>query len=342
VDFELSDDQVALRDAARELLGARSSPDRVRAVVDAGGGWDAELWKAMVDQGWTGIAVPEAAGGLGLGTVKLAILLEEVGAHLAPAPVLAQTLALWGLIEAGDDRADAVLAGEVLACVGWPSAPGCPEPVLYAPSAELAVLPREDELVAVDLRERRPRREPAMDRTRELGWLAADGSGPSAIVGGPAAVAAFLDRGATGHAAELLGAASRALAMTVQYAKDRVQFGRPIGSFQAVKHRCADMLVDVEGMRSAVYWAAWCIGAGHPDASVAASTAKAWCSDAGRRVMASALQVHGGIGFTWEHDVHLYLKRAQLDAVSFGDATFHRARLARLLRARVEAGESVL
>ena len=114
----------------------------------------------------------------------------------------------------------------------------------------------------------------------------------------------------------MLGGASRVLELTVEYAKERVQFGRPIGSFQAVKHRCADMLVDVEGMRSTAYHAAWCIGAGDPDASVAASTAKVWCSDASRRVMASGLQVHGGIGFTWEHDLHLYLKRAQLDQVT--------------------------
>ena len=140
----------------------------------------------------------------------------------------------------------------------------------------------------------------------------------------------------------MLGGAARALDMAVEYAKDRVQFGRPIGSFQAVKHRCADMLVDVEGMRSTVYWAAWCIGAGDPDATVAASTAKIWCSDASKRVMASALQVHGGIGFTWEHDLHFFMKRAQLDQVSFGDAAFHRARLTDRLRPRVEAGESIV
>ena len=180
-----------------------------------------------------------------------------------------------------------------------------------------------------------------MDRTRELGWLDVDGL-PAVRLGGPEAVAAAVDRGATVHASEMLGGAARMLALSVDYAKERVQFGRPIGSFQAVKHRCADMLVDVEGMRSAVYYAAWSIGARHPDASVAASTAKTWCSDAARRVMASALQVHGGIGFTWEHDVHLYLKRSQLDQLSFGDATFHRARLAGLLRPRVEAGESVI
>jgi alkylation response protein AidB-like acyl-CoA dehydrogenase len=147
------------------------------------------------------------------------------------------------------------------------------------------------------------------------------------------------------YAAELLGVAQRALDLAVAYAKGRVQFGRPIGSFQAVKHRCADMLVDVEGMRSAVYWAAWTLGdadSADDERAIAASAAKAWCSDAGSRVVASALQVHGGIGFTWEHDLHLYLKRAHLDAVAFGDAGHHRAHLARLLRARVEAGRSVI
>jgi alkylation response protein AidB-like acyl-CoA dehydrogenase len=180
-----------------------------------------------------------------------------------------------------------------------------------------------------------------MDRTRELGWLRFDDT-PATFLGGAAAVDAVVDRGATYTAAEMLGGAERVLAMAVEYAKVRVQFGRPIGSFQAVKHRCADMLVDVEGMRSSVYWAAWCIGAEDTDRSVAASTAKIWGADASKRVMASALQVHGGIGFTWEHDLHLFMKRAQLDQLTFGDAAFHRERLAALLRPRVEAGQSVL
>jgi alkylation response protein AidB-like acyl-CoA dehydrogenase len=142
--------------------------------------------------------------------------------------------------------------------------------------------------------------------------------------------------------AEMLGAADRVLEMTVAYAKDRVQFGRPIGGFQAVKHRCADMLVDVEGMRSATYYAGWAVGAGDPDAAAAASVAKVWSSDAARRVMASGLQVHGGIGFTWEHDLHLYLKRSQLDQMTFGDAVAHRERLAQILRPRAESGLPVL
>jgi alkylation response protein AidB-like acyl-CoA dehydrogenase len=213
--------------------------------------------------------------------------------------------------------------------------------VVFAPTADVAVVRTADAVFVVELDAVRPRAEPAMDLTRSVGWLHLDGT-PATRLGGADAVELFVDVGALAYAAELLGIGSAALGLAVAYAKEREQFGRPIGSFQAVKHRCADMLVDVEGMRSAVYYAAWCLAADDRDRSVAASTAKTWCSDAGRRVTASCLQVHGGIGFTWESDVHLFLKRAQLDEVSFGDAVFHRARLAGLLRARVDAGESVI
>jgi alkylation response protein AidB-like acyl-CoA dehydrogenase len=169
-----------------------------------------------------------------------------------------------------------------------------------------------------------------MDRTRSLSWLRLDQT-PALRLGGPDASAGALDRAATALAAELLGSSSRVLEMSVAYAKDRQQFGRPIGSFQAVKHRLADALVDVEAMRSSVYYAAWSVAAGDASASLAASAAKAWCSDASGRVMASGLQVHGGIGFTWEHDLHLFVKRAQLDQSSWGDAVFHRERIASML-----------
>jgi alkylation response protein AidB-like acyl-CoA dehydrogenase len=362
MDFELSDDQLALRDGARELLAGRASIDRVRAIMEVGGGIDAELWKAMVHQGWTAVELPEDRGGLGLGTVEIAVLLEEVGRHVAPAPFLQTVLALGALERAGEhERVDRLLSSVGAACVAWSARPdavradadgaawalsGQAGPVPYAPSADLAIVvasaPDGPALFALDLAELgRPAREPALDQTRELGWLDLSGA-PAIRLGGAAAVDDLLDRAAAGASAEMLGSATRALDMAVEYAKDRVQFGRPIGSFQAVKHRCADMLVDVEGMRSTVYWAAWCIGAGDPDASIAASTAKIWCSDAAKRVMSSALQVHGGIGFTWEHDLHLFLKRSQLDQVSFGDASFHRQRLTAMLRPRVEAGESVI
>ena len=336
MDFELSDDQVALRDAARSLLDGRSSPTQVRAVVDAGGGIDDGLWSAMVEQGWVTIG--------DYGIVELALLLEEVGAHVAPAPVLQQALAVDAL---GDSELAApILSGEAIGTVAFKPVSesggrltGRPEPVIHAPSARVLVVRSEDALWAVKGIESKA--EPAMDRTRALGWVTLDDT-PAVRLGGEEAVERFLDLGAVGHSAELLGASAKVLDLSVEYAKERVQFGRPIGSFQAIKHRCADMLVDVEGMRSAVYHAAWALGAGDPDRSVAASTAKTWCSDASRRVMTSGLQVHGGIGFTWEHDLHLYVKRAQLDGVSFGDATFHRDRLGTLLRAKIEAGQPLL
>jgi len=255
----------------------------------------------------------------------------------------------------------ALLSGERLGCVAWSRDAGAvtatrdgdawtltgrPDPVVDGPIADVAIVPALGRdgpaLFAVSLTEHgAPERESAMDLTRSLGWLHLDAT-PAQYLGAADAVDALLDHGATFTAAEMLGGASRVLEMATDYAKERVQFGRPIGSFQAVKHRCADMLVDVEGMRSTVYWAAWCIGAGDPDAAIAASTAKTWCSDASKRVMASGLQVHGGIGFTWEHDLHFFLKRAQLDQLAFGDATYHRERLAALVRPRVEAGTSVV
>jgi alkylation response protein AidB-like acyl-CoA dehydrogenase len=275
-----------------------------------------------------------------------------VGAHVAPAPILQQVVALEILVRAGSPLVAEALSGEMVAAICFTPVTaretggdwfldGTTEPVVYGPSADLAIVRSEQAVFAVDLEGVRPDAEAAMDCTRELGWLRFDAT-PARRLGGDELVEVLVDVGALAYAAELLGIGSAALELAVGYAKEREQFGRPIGSFQAVKHRCADMLVDVEGMRSAVYYAAWCIAADDPDRSVAASTAKTWCSDAGRRVTASCLQVHGGIGFTWESDVHLYLKRAQLDEVSFGDAVFHRARLASLLRARVDAGESVI
>jgi alkylation response protein AidB-like acyl-CoA dehydrogenase len=352
MDFELDDDQLALRDAARELLESRASSADVRVAVDRGHGFDPKLWAAMVDQGWTAIAVPGELGGLGLGWVELAVLLEQVGAFVAPAPILQHSVALALLVEARSPLVDALVSGDVIGAVahtpvaarefdgGW-FLDGSTEPVVYAPSAGVVVVRSDDAVFVVGLEGIQPAAEPAMDRTREVGWLRFS-STPATRLGGPELVELMIDAGAVAYAAELLGVGGASLDLAVAYAKDREQFGRPIGSFQAVKHRCADMLVDVEGMRSVVYYAAWCLGADDRERSVAASTAKTWCSDAGRRVTASCLQVHGGIGFTWESDVHLYLKRAQLDEVSFGDAVYHRDRLATLLRARVDAGESVI
>jgi alkylation response protein AidB-like acyl-CoA dehydrogenase len=365
MDFDLSDDQVALRDTARELLADLAAPARVRAFSETDAAYDPHLWAAIAEQGWLHVDASEAAGGLGFGTVEVAVLLETLGGHAAPVPYRSTMLAT-ALLEAAEAGGAAALRDEALvACVAWSRRPdavratsaggawtltGRPDPTLDAPAASLALVVALDDadqpgVFAVDLGPdgamAAPDAEPAMDITRRLGWLRFDAT-PARRVGGADVVESLVDRGALYTSAEMLGGAQRVLDLSVAYAKDRVQFGKPIGSFQAVKHRCADMLVDVEGMRSSTYWAAWAIGADDPDASVAASTAKVWGSDASKRVMASSLQVHGGIGFTWEHDLHFFLKRAQLDQLAFGDAAHHRTRLAALLRERVDAGLSVV
>ena len=378
MDFELSDEQRALQEAASALLDDRCPTSRVRQVADSGEAFDAELWGAMAEQGWLAVEVAESGGGLGLGLVETVVLCEQLGRHVAPVPFLGTILAgraLGWAVADGETNDGALLGhrtvetwtrmlstGEAVGAVAWSRRPravvaesdgrggwtlgGRADLVVYGPAADVVVVfaeaGGEPALFAVALGEaERPPAEPAMDRTRGMGWLALSGR-PALRVGGPARADDLLDRAATAVSAEMLGAADRVLGMTVAYAKDRVQFGRPIGGFQAVKHRCADMLVDVEGMRSSSYYAGWAVGAEDPDAAAAASVAKVWSSDAARRVMASGLQVHGGIGFTWEHDLHLFLKRSQLDQMSFGDAVFHRERLARILRPRAESGLPVL
>jgi alkylation response protein AidB-like acyl-CoA dehydrogenase len=387
VDFDLSGDQQALRDAAASLLDKMAGPEALRARVgtgvivgtlpgagtetgtgsgaanDAPAGYDEAVWSAMAEQGWLAIELSEDESGLGLGMVELAVLCEEIGSRLVAAPFLSTIVALGALC--GDEaRADAgtkewreaLGLGGAVGCVaaapgpsdltvsgteGQPRLSGQTPPVAYAPSADVAVVLAGAGVYGVDLRaEGRPPPLSAMDRTRELGVLVFEDT-PARLLGHQEAAARLVDRAATLASAEMLGAADRVLALTVEYAKDRVQFGKPIGSFQAVKHMLADALVDVEGMRSTVYYAAWCAAVDDPERSLSASMAKAWCSDASRRVMAAGLQVHGGIGFTWEHDMHLYLKRAQLDQVSYGDAAAHRDRIATLLRTRLDAGESL-
>jgi alkylation response protein AidB-like acyl-CoA dehydrogenase len=378
VDFELSDDQQALQDAATSLLDDRCPTTRVREVADETGHLDDQLWAAMAEQGWLAVELPETAGGLGLGLVETVVLCEQLARHLAPVPFLGTVLtgvALARAVAEGETGPSALLgdvdvgtwidqlgAGDAVGAVAWSRRPGAvsarpdvgggwtlsgrSDLVVYGPAADVVVVFAEAEgspsLFAVAPEGgQRPTAEPAMDRTRSVGWL--EMADRRALrLGGPERAGDLLDRAATATSAEMLGAADRVLEMTVAYAKDRVQFGRPIGGFQAVKHRCADMLVDVEGMRSATYYAGWAVGADDPDAPAAASAAKVWSSDAARRVMASGLQVHGGIGFTWEHDLHLFVKRSQLDQMSFGDADAHRDRLARMLRRRAESGLPVL
>jgi acyl-CoA dehydrogenase len=359
MDFDLSADQRSLQEAARQLLDDRSSPTVVRAHLESGAPYERTLWQAMVDQGWLAVAVPEAAGGLGLGWVEAAVLLEEVGRHLSPVPFAPQLITLAALAGHAEHqgRVDGLMEGTTLGAVAWthrpdalerggdddaPSLSGRLGPVEGASVADVVVVVEPDGVYLVDQAAAgRPPAQPAMDLTRSLSWLTLDGT-PSVRLGGPEASARLGALGAVATSAELLGGADRVLELATEYAKDRIQFGVPIGSFQAVKHRCADMLVDVEGMRSATWYAAWAVDTEEPGWAMAAATAKVWCADASKRVMASGLQVHGGIGFTWEHDLHLYLKRSQFSQLDYGDASYHRDALASSLRAEVLAGHGVM
>ena len=336
VDFDLSDDQRALRDAARDLLAEHATTERVRASL--GTGIDRDLWSALASQGWLAVEVDGSGGGLGLGFVEVALLAEAIGRHVAPAPFLSTVLARDAVARAAADGVagatewvERLATGDAIGAVGWSG-----ELVVDAPIADVIVL-ADAEAVRLVTPATAPATEPAMDETRSVGWVRETG----VAIGGPADAQRLFDRASAGYAAEMLGASERMLEVSVEYAKVREQFGRPIGSFQAIKHRLADALVDVEGMRSSAWYAGWSVSVEDPGRSLAASTAKAWCADASGRVMDSALQVHGGIGFTWEHDLHLYLKRAQLDQHVFGTAPAHRERLASLLEQRLAAGEDL-
>ena len=340
MDFDFSAEQDDLREAARALLERYCPRATVRQIVgnpgEAGGErpadqlFDRALWQHLTAQGWLGIELPADVGGTGLGTVESCILAEEVGRAMAPVPFLPTVLAATALHRAGETGLVAqLLDGDHVGCVAFGN-----QPAVAAPIADICIRTRGDRLELVEVEVVRP--EPAMDRTRPVGWIDADV--PGRVVGGADAVADLVDRAAVGTSAQLLGGAVAMLELATDYAKTREQFGRPIGSFQAVKHHCADMVVDVECMRSVLWWAAWSVQEGEPDASIAASSAKAWCADAGLRVIETALQVFGGIGFTWEHDAHLYLKRAHLDALTFGGARAHRDRLATLLTTRLPSG----
>jgi alkylation response protein AidB-like acyl-CoA dehydrogenase len=279
-------------------------------------------------------------------------LLAEMGRVVAPGPYLSTVLAAIAIADAGSKEQKQsylprIAAGEVIATIAVghghidESGGRLRGERLYVPDGAIAdvvvvVGHTSDENAALFISEPAERTPVGyLDSTRKIAHLRFDGSSAEQLGSSDlSSVHRLLDRAALAIAAESLGGAERVTEMAVEYAKTRTQFGRPIGSFQAVKHRAADMLVDVESLRSAVYYAAWSAEREQPDASLATSMAKAFAADAYRRVAQSGIQIHGGIGFTWEHDMHLYFKRAKANEVAFGDATFHRERVARLLRAR--------
>ena len=337
MDFGFTDDQRDIQRTARDLLGERATPARVREHAEART-IDEALWRELCELGWPGIAISEQYGGQGLGQIELSILCEELGRSLAPVPFLPSAMAAAAIEHAGSPEQcqrwlPALASGETVGALGS-AIDGVAELVIGGADAQTIVLLDEDGnglVLSADEVEVTPLQ--AIDPTRSAARIAApDGAGDSL---GDACVG--LGRALISASSELVGVCDRALAMTVEYVKDRKQFGVPVGAYQAVSHRCAQMLLETEKARSTAAFAAWTADADPERLGEAAAMAKAAASDAGREVTASAIQAHGGIGFTWEADVHWLYKRAQLDAALLGGAKRHRARLAAILADRVGA-----
>jgi alkylation response protein AidB-like acyl-CoA dehydrogenase len=331
MNFDLTDDQRAIQRTARDFLASAYKPEEVRRLAyDTRRGFEDEGWARICELGWPALLVSEEHGGLGLGVIELAVVQEELGAALAPSPFLS-TIAAAALIgDAGSDEQrerwlPALAAGEARGAVATLSEDGGWTAVPDADGADVVVARAGDGWalvpdVAVEPVE-------ALDPTRRL-WRVRVGGDLDPLPGDGARAGDVI---AVALAAESVGVARRTLDMAVDYAKEREQFGRPIGAYQAVSHACAQMLLEVEGARSTVLYAAWALDHEPESGPLAASMAKAYASDAGWRVPAAALQVHGGIGFTWEHDLHLWLKRGKANAYLWGDAHEHRARVADLI-----------
>jgi alkylation response protein AidB-like acyl-CoA dehydrogenase len=328
VRFTLSEDQQEIKRTAKDLLAARSGVAALRQHAEAGT-YDDALWKELSELGWPGIAVSEEHGGQGLGLVELCVLVEELGYACAAVPFLGSALAALALEQADETEwLPRLASGEARGAFGAggtliPDAAGA-DVVVVIDREGHGTLVEGSAVEVVD----------AIDSTRRYGEVQDAQGEPLGDV------CAALGRALVVVSAELVGVSQRTLDMSIEYVKDRKQFGVPVGTFQAVQHKAAQMLLDTEGGRSATYFAAWTADAGaHAEGgsaerlAVAAASAKAWTSDRARDTTASAIQLHGGIGFTWEADVHWFYKRAQLDAAFLGGRAEHRARISQLVAA---------
>ena len=360
--FTVTEEQQELGRSVRQFLANKSPISEVRRLMETSPGYDAAVWTQMASQlGLTGLIIPEEYGGSGFGYNELIIVLEEMGRALLGGPYFATVaLATNAILAAADHQAmNAVLpgiaAGNTIATLAVAEENGRWEPdgieltaspagdgftlrgrkmyVIDGHIADLiitvariggqlaffAVDGSADGLIRTLL--------PTLDMTRKQARLDFADT-PARLIGSPdaaeAALATTLDRVVIALAAEQVGGAQRCLDMSVDYAKTRVQFGRPIGSFQAIKHKCADMLLEVESARSAAYFAGWAVAEDSDERAAVASLAKSYCSETYFHAAAENIQIHGGIGFTWEHDAHLYFKRAKSSELLFGDPAYHR------------------
>jgi alkylation response protein AidB-like acyl-CoA dehydrogenase len=366
MNFAFSDEQEELRAAVRRFLAEKSPETEVRRLMDTTEGYDPAVWSQMADQlGLQSLTIPEEFGGSGFTYVELLVVLEEMGAALLCAPFFSSVaLAANALLTSGDDEAKksylpGIASGETIATLaitedngkwdfggielkpekkgdGW-VLDGHKMFVLDGHVANLIIVAARTKagvsLFAVqgDAAGLTRTPLPTMDQTRKQARLEFSGT-PATLIGtdggAEAGLTKTLDLAAVALAAEQVGGAQHVLDASVDYAKTRIQFGRPIGSFQAIKHKCADMLLEVESAKSAAYYAAWAAAEDSDELPVVASLAKSYCSEAYFHAAAENIQIHGGIGFTWEHPAHLYFKRAKSSELFLGDPSYHRELLA--------------
>jgi alkylation response protein AidB-like acyl-CoA dehydrogenase len=365
MNFAFSDEQEELRAAVRRFLAEKSPETEVRRLMETTEGYDPAVWRQMADQlGLQSLTIPEEFGGSGFSYVELIVVLEEMGAALLCAPFFSTVaLAANALLTSGDDDAKksylpGIASGETIATLaitedngkwdfsgielvatekdGW-VLNGHKMFVLDGHVANLIIVAARTQrgvtLFAVDGDAAGLTRTalPTMDQTRKQARLEFSDT-PATLIGteggAEAGLSKTLDLAAVALAAEQVGGAQHVLDASVEYAKTRIQFGRPIGSFQAIKHKCADMLLEVESAKSAAYYAGWAAAEDSDELPVVASLAKSYCSEAYFHAAAENIQIHGGIGFTWEHPAHLYFKRAKSSELLLGDPSYHRELLA--------------
>ena len=364
MEFALNDEQVELQRELRRFLAKYADETAVREQLDDPSGYDRDLWKRMGSELMLqGIAIPEEYGGLGFTFVEVGLVLEKFGRALTVSPFLGSCVMAASLIQAIDDEASnaellpGIASGESVVAVAmaedtgswrlddvtltasaagsdW-TLDGHKSYVLDGACADTLIVaartPEGPALFAVAATGLTHTPMPTMDLTRKLARVEFASTPARLIARGEAAravVTTMTDLSAIALAAECVGGNAKVLEMAVEYAKVREQFGRPIGSFQAIKHKCASMLVDLESSRSAAYYALWAAATGHEDAPLVAPLVKAHCVDTYLAGAGENIQIHGGIGFTWEHPAHLYLKRAKSSQLLLGDSDLHRQLLA--------------
>jgi acyl-CoA dehydrogenase len=357
MNFQFSEEAEALRDQARKFLEAKSGRDKARAAMNAGIGHDAALWAEVIALGWTALRIPEEHGGLGLSVLELCVLSEEVGRALSPVPFSSSVLmATEALILAGTDEQKAkwlpkLADGSAIGSVALNEASFAPgkskltiangtlsgvkAPVCDAALADFFLVATKDGFVLVETGDS-VSVEPldTIDLVRRSGKLVLDTAPAQAMTGGVEALDAFIQSAAILTAFEQLGCADVAMEVSVDYAKDRVAFGRKIGGYQAVKHRLADMYIKTQLARSHAYYGAWALLTGAPELAQAAAGARLAAMDALQFCAEEAVQLHGGIGYTWESDCQFFYRRARLLNLMLGSKAHWSDRLVRALEQR--------